>query len=105
MTLKAEIAVKALIRRAQSGGAFAAVTGRGDPDFGTMLVKVARLDGTAHIHRPALDLSGDQVWTQPLGEAPKPEPEVDAYIAKSRDRDPDIWVIEIEDRFGRAFLA
>jgi hypothetical protein len=36
-----------------------------------------------------------------LGEA---EAHVDAYVRKRRESDPDLWVIEIEDRQGRHFL-
>jgi hypothetical protein len=33
-----------------------------------------------------------------------PEAEVDATLRRQRDRDPDLWVIEVEDRQGRTLL-
>ncbi|MDB5452660.1 MAG: hypothetical protein JWO33_1238, partial [Caulobacteraceae bacterium] len=46
---------------------------------------------------------GDTVWMQPL--AAETEPEIDAYIERSRRVDPDIWVVEIDDAAGRHFLT
>ena len=33
-----------------------------------------------------------------------PEPEVDALLKRQRARDPDLWIIEVEDRQGRTLL-
>ncbi|MCW5725714.1 MAG: DUF1491 family protein [Maricaulaceae bacterium] len=103
--LKARFWVQALIRRAEAGGASAYVARRGDDDAGAALVVVVLPERTALLYAPARDFEGRRVWTQPLGAAPVPEAEIAAYAAKRADSDPDIWVVEIEDRAGRHFLT
>ncbi|MES1156188.1 MAG: DUF1491 family protein [Alphaproteobacteria bacterium] len=106
MELKTEIWVQALMRRAAIGGAFATVARRGDRDAGAVLVKIATLDGRARLYAPALKGEGETVWLNlsagSLGDA---ESAVDAYARKRADGDPDLWVVEIEDRHGRNFLT
>ncbi len=103
--LKTDFWASALIRRAQSAGAFAAVARKGDVDAGAVLVKVATLDGRARLYGPARNGEGERIWLDlsagALGDA---EADVDAHLRKRASNDPDIWVIEIEDRQGRHFL-
>ena len=100
--LKAGFWTSALIRRAESGGAFAAVVKRGDKDAGACLVKVRHLDGNAALYRPIRNMKGERVW---LPKGPETEAEIDIYINSRVDDDPDLWVVEIEDRKGRHFLT
>ena len=102
--LKAEIWVKALIRRCETEGASAMVVRRGDAGSGIVLVKLNTLDGMASVFAPARDGEGNLIWMRAPHGAPVPEPEADTYIEKQRRFDPDIWVVEIEDRQGRHFL-
>jgi hypothetical protein len=104
--LKTEFWVSALVRRAEIQGAFAAIARKGDPDAGVALVKVATLDGKARLYAPALrGEDGERVWidlsTGALGDV---EADVDVYVRKRADTDPDLWLVEIEDRRGRHFL-
>lgn len=103
--LKTEIWASALIRRATIAGALAAVVRKGDPDAGAVLVKVARLDGTARLYTPARDGEGERIWLDlsagPLGEDEKA---IDRSIARRVEDDPDLWVLEVEDKHGRHFL-
>ena len=102
--LKTEIWVKALIRRAMGAGAFAAVVNHGDDTSGTVLVKVATLDGVATVFSLARQGDGSSFWMRATGAEPVEETEADSYIRKARGFDPDLWVVEIEDRQGRHFL-
>lgn len=78
------------------------VTAKGDPQAGAVVVKVALLDGTARAYARRSDLmTGARAWIL-LAEGP--EAEVDALVSRTRGRDPDLWVIELEDRAGRTLL-
>lgn len=103
--LKSEIWVKAYIRRCAVEGVPAVVVNRGDEDAGVIFIKIARLDGTADLFGPApagLVDRLDREWSPVRAAAA--ESEVDALIARERDMDRDIWIIEVEDRAGRHFL-
>ena len=101
-SLKARFWTSALIRRAEIGGAFAAVVKEGDKDAGACLVKVRLLNGEATLYRPIRNISGERVW---LPKGPVEEREIDLYINGRVDDDPDLWIVDIEDRQGRHFLT
>lgn len=102
--LSTDFWVGALIRRAELGGAFAMVVRKGDGRAGAVLVKaVDRRAGTATLYAEAFRGEGERVWMEPV--ASQSEPELDAYVARAVSVDPDIWVVEIEDRQGRHFLT
>ncbi|HWA00143.1 MAG TPA: DUF1491 family protein [Caulobacterales bacterium] len=106
MELKTEIWVQALMRRAAIAGAFSTVARRGDRDAGAVLVKVSTLDGKARLYGPALRGEGETIWLDlSAGGLGDREADVDAYARKRADGDPDLWVVEIEDRSGRTFLT
>ena len=78
------------------------VTQKGDATAGAVVVKVATLDGQARAFQRSFDLMSDRrVWVV-LAEGA--EREVDAALARQRARDPDLWVLELEDKAGRTLL-
>ena len=101
--LKTEIRVSAHLRRAQGAGAFATIARRGDPDAGAVAVKLYLGARSARLFIQSRDLDGAAIWREPFEEAID-EAKVDAWLTKEASIDPDLWVIEIEDREGRAFL-
>ena len=104
MLLSTDIWVGALIRRAEAAGAFAMVIRKGDTRAGAVLVKVLnRPQGAAKLYAEATRMDGERIWMQPVPS--DQEPELDAYIARAAKVDPDVWVVEIDDREGRHFLT
>jgi hypothetical protein len=104
MLLSTDIWVAALIRRAELSGAFGMVIRKGDARAGAVLVKALnRPERTAKLYAEATRMDGERVWMQPVPS--ESEPELDAYIERAARVDPDVWVVEIDDRQGRHFLV
>ena len=104
MQVASDVWVYALIRRVELAGSFATVARKGDAAAGAVLVKtVDRRGGGARLYAMATRGDGDQVWMQPVELTD--EAGVDAHIERSARIDPDIWVVEVEDRFGARFLT
>ena len=108
MRLKSGIWVSAYLRRCQIEGAQAVLRRRGADEAGAVFIKVSRLDGTADVYGPAPQSAfddarpSDRVFASAL--KAQPEPDAEAYLAKQIKFDPDIWIVEVEDRAGRNFL-
>ena len=94
----------ALIRRAEIGGAFATVARRGDDRAGAVIVKVFDTSNrTARLYSEAFGPDGERLWMQPVGS--DLESELDDYLQRQLRYDPDLWIVEIEDREGRHFIT
>lgn len=92
--------VSAQIRAAGAQGVFMTVARKGDPDRGTVLLKLNRLDRTFEVLSQARR-DGKPVWLRATGPVPVDEQTADAYIARQVKYDSDVWVVEIEDKQGR----
>ena len=101
-SLTSEVWVSAYLARLRLADLPVYLTKRGDATAGAVIVKVATLDGRAIARQRRSDLmTGRRAW-ETLCEGA--EAEVDAILTRSRQRDPDLWVIEVEDRSGRGLL-
>jgi hypothetical protein len=101
--LKAGIFVRALIRRAETAGASAFIVRKGNEEAGAVVLKLSKLDGNCLVLNQARDGKGELVWAKPLGEWGE-EPRAHLWFEKQIKFDPDLWILEIEDREGRAFV-
>jgi len=109
MRLRADIWVAAYMRRVAVEGAFAALRRRGAAEAGAIYVKVDRLDGRAALFEPApqsemVDRGVERQWTR-AHDAEWVAPDIiEARMARAMKFDPDLWLIEVEDRLGRCWL-
>ena len=101
--LKAGIFVRALIRRAEVAGASAFVVRKGAEEAGAVILTISRLDGTCLLLNQARDGKGALVWARPQGDWGD-EAKARSWLEKQVKFDPDLWIVEIEDRAGRAFV-
>lgn len=100
-SLKAGIWVSAQIRTCDISALPAMVRRKGDPDAGSIILKLDRLDGTSVVLSQSRDGAGARTWLAPLGRDAVQNDNAESYIARRVARDPDIWVLEIEDPGGR----
>jgi len=96
--------VQAHLRRCSVDATPAALLRRGESERGTVLLKLNQIEAGCRILTQARDLDGRLGWLAALGGKLVPEAEADAYIARQRGRDPDLWVVEIDSLSADAVL-
>ena len=100
--LTADIWVSAYLTRLRLANIPVFVTAKGDATAGAVLVKLNTLDGQAKAFQRSFDLmSGERAW---IVLAQGDDRDVDMALEKQRSFDPDLWVIEVEDKAGRHLL-
>ena|SRR5262245_19035902 len=108
MRLKSEIWVHAFLRRAFAQGLYGAVLRKGAAEAGAIYVVIDRLDGTVMVLGPppgsAIDETGERLWSKVIPPVTSAA-EVASFITRLAKFDPDIWVVEVEDRQGTAGLV
>ena len=101
--LRAGVWVAAYLARLAGAAIPAFVVRRGDETAGAVLVVVSTLDGRSAAYQRSFDLTtGARAWVV-LAEGT--DAEVAQAVARQRRFDPDLWVIEVEDRAGRSLLG
>lgn len=109
MRLRSDIWVAAYLRRVAVEGASAALRRRGAAEAGAIFVKIDRLDGRAALYEPApqaqfTDRGVERLWSRAHKEEWVGPDAVEARLAREIAFDPDLWLIEVEDRAGRCWL-
>src|SRR3984893_3793918 len=108
MRLRADFWVAAYLRRCAQECASAVLRRRGAPEAGAIFVKIDRLDGSAALFGPApqcgLKDGQDRLFAR-LHRDPWIDPaEAEHKLGRQINFDPDVWIVETEDRQGRCFL-
>ncbi len=101
LRLKAEIWAAAHIRRCNAMGLGAFLRHRGAAVGGGILLKINRFEKGCELLEPMTRLDGTRIWMRLGGTDGLDDASAEAKIARRLASDPDLWVIEIEDREGR----
>jgi hypothetical protein len=109
MRLTSVMWVAAYVRRCHSSGTYAVVRRRGAAEAGAIFIILDTLDGNRTLYAPApqseLGEHGpgiDRVFREVL--RTDDALALDAKLKRELDFDPDLWLVENEDRDGRHFL-
>lgn len=108
MRLRSDFWVSAYLRRCDIEGITAMLRRRGAAEAGAIYVKHDRLDGSAVLYGPAPQSEADDFGERRFLRLHKDEaveaPDAEARLKREIAFDPDIWIVEVEDRHGRIFL-
>jgi len=99
--LTSEFWVAAYLRRLALADIPVFVAARGDATAGNVMVKVNTLDGRACAYQRSFGADGGRVW---IILAQGSDTEIESILARQRQFDRDIWILEVEDKAGRHLL-
>ena len=109
MRLRTDIWVSALVRQAEKAGALVTVAKKGADEAGAIFLIVDGGEGTNDLYGPApqsifdTDRPADRVFIQLA--AALTLPDLETRLSAERRFDPDLWIVEIQDRQRRPFVT
>jgi hypothetical protein len=85
------------------------VVRKGAPEAGVAFVRVLMTNDLVRLFGPppgsAFDKDGERNWHSIFGAEPVQAQVANDYLSRQISYDPDIWVIDIDDRNGEALLT
>ncbi|MFN3075668.1 MAG: DUF1491 family protein [Alphaproteobacteria bacterium] len=99
--LRTDIWIASELRRLDRATIPAVVVRRGDANLGTVMLKVNRFAQGCLVYTRVWDAKGELCWMAAAEGIAVPEADADAHVQRAVGRDPDLWVIEIEDNACR----
>ncbi len=109
MRLRSDFWVSAYLRRCAHEDVVAVQRRRGAAEAGAIFVKVDRLDGSCALFGPApqteVGVRGvERLWARLHRDAWIDPAGAEERLRREIKFDPDLWIVEVEDRQGRDFL-
>lgn len=99
--LPTELWVAAHVRQCMSKNVPVYVVRKGAPAAGTVMVKIILHGKGCKLFNQSRDMDGNIGWMDIFEGGPVDETRADEYIRRACTRDPDVWVIEVEDALGK----
>jgi len=95
--LPVHILIDATLKQLTEQGIFYTILQRGERNSGTILLKIWSRADQCKLLTQQRNLDGDLQWINATNKETVAEPDADTYTQRARSRDPDLWIIEIED--------
>lgn len=99
--LPTELWVAAHLRQCVSKGVPIYVVHKGALVAGTVIVKIVMRGQGCKLLNQSRDIDGNMGWMDIFDGEIVDESRADQYIQRTVQRDPDVWVVEVEDRSGK----
>lgn len=103
--LPAHLEVSGLIRATQAAGGFATVLHKGEREAGTILVVLTENGANSRVYERMPQADGSRVWTCSRRQESPDFGDFDAYLARRRDQDPDLWMVELDIANGERLIG
>jgi hypothetical protein len=108
--LSSRVTVDALLRRAAQQGGFGAVLARGDEGAGAVLVLLVERGAVRQLLERSFDFATERYrWMAAGPQDVESDANRDAYIQRRRERDRDLWLVELDiadaERFAAEMMA
>ena len=98
--LKTSLWVQAQVRFCDRNFIPVAVVRKGDPDAGAVTLRLLRGPGKNLLLKRQLQMDGSSAWAAGAGGEPVDDATAEAQLSREIGRDPDLWIIEVEDPKG-----
>lgn len=99
------ILVSALLKRVNDAGGMGMVRAKGDADSGAILLILDEGDGAPRLMERSVGPQGKPALVATGPTDPTDTPAREAYWRRRRERDPDLWVIELDVPSAERFAA
>lgn len=93
--LPAHLEAGGILRKAESQGGFGMVLHKGHREAGTLLLVFPQTGAKPRLWERMPDLAGNRTWVEVKKQLLENEEEVNDYLHRRQDQDPDLWVIEL----------
>lgn len=94
--LSAEMIVQSLIRKTSQQGGFGTVLQKGDLIAGSILIICVEKGENLKVLEKMPGLDGPPTWQQIWPQAIEKQQDLDGYLSRRRQFDPDLWLIELD---------
>ena len=101
MRLKTNIVIDAALRQADNLAIPAYISKKGDPDAGAIFLELETDLDCVHLFHRRFDFDENEIWECLNQGDPQRADIIAKQIQREIDRDPDCWVVTVQDRRAR----